>query len=196
MKPLIFLFPSLKLTYPLKIDPWKRRFLLETIIFRGELLVSGRVWQSLFGDDPQNQWSFIGLILGDPGPVRPWLHMINNLKFRDEYRYVKDMLAVCFFACHIYKVFFFCVVVVGGRCWTLRRCSSTVCALKTFDLAQLLAPVSLEEFRQRFFEQQALHITRPRWGKKRTKRRRRRKMLDRVYRVCLYIYILDMAPSQ
>ena len=35
--------PSLELTYPLKIDPWKRRFLLETIIFRGELLVSGRV---------------------------------------------------------------------------------------------------------------------------------------------------------
>ena len=28
---------------PLKIDPWKRRFLLETIIFRGELLVLGRV---------------------------------------------------------------------------------------------------------------------------------------------------------
>ena len=27
--------PSLKLRYPLKIDPWKRRFLLETIIFRG-----------------------------------------------------------------------------------------------------------------------------------------------------------------
>ena len=27
--------PSLKLTYPLKIDPWKRRFLLGTIIFRG-----------------------------------------------------------------------------------------------------------------------------------------------------------------
>ena len=27
--------PSLKLTYPLKIDPWKRRFLLEMIIFRG-----------------------------------------------------------------------------------------------------------------------------------------------------------------
>ena len=27
--------PSLKLTYRLKIDPWKRRFLLETIIFRG-----------------------------------------------------------------------------------------------------------------------------------------------------------------
>ena len=26
---------SLKLTYPLKIDPWKRRFLLDTIIFRG-----------------------------------------------------------------------------------------------------------------------------------------------------------------
>ena len=27
--------PSLKLTYPLQIDPWERRFLLETIIFRG-----------------------------------------------------------------------------------------------------------------------------------------------------------------
>ena len=27
--------PSLKLTYPLKIDPWKRRYLLETIISRG-----------------------------------------------------------------------------------------------------------------------------------------------------------------
>ena len=29
--------PSLKLTYPLKIDPWKRRFLLKTIIFRAML---------------------------------------------------------------------------------------------------------------------------------------------------------------
>jgi len=27
--------PSLKLTYPLKTDPWKRRFLLESIIFMG-----------------------------------------------------------------------------------------------------------------------------------------------------------------
>ena len=27
-----------------EIDPWKRRFLLETTIFRGELLVSGSVW--------------------------------------------------------------------------------------------------------------------------------------------------------
>ena len=35
--------PSLKLTYRLKIDPWKRRFLLETIVFRGELLVLGSV---------------------------------------------------------------------------------------------------------------------------------------------------------
>ena len=35
----------------LKIDPWKRRFLLETIIFRGELLVSGRVnWKNSFGN--------------------------------------------------------------------------------------------------------------------------------------------------
>ena len=30
-----FQIPSLKLTWPLKIDPWKRRFLLETIVFRG-----------------------------------------------------------------------------------------------------------------------------------------------------------------
>ena len=42
-KPFEKIIPSLKLTYPLKIDPWKRRFLLETIIFRGELLVLGRV---------------------------------------------------------------------------------------------------------------------------------------------------------
>ena len=28
-------YPPWKLTYPLKIHPWKRRFLLETIIFRG-----------------------------------------------------------------------------------------------------------------------------------------------------------------
>eukprot|EP00434_Breviolum_minutum_P001078 symbB.v1.2.000943.t2/scaffold45.1/size390604/6 len=42
------------------------------------------------------------------------------------------------------------------------RCSSTVGALKSFDLAELLSPVTLEEFQQRFFERQALHITRPR----------------------------------
>ena len=36
--------PSLKLTYPLKIDaPWKWRFVLETTILRGELLVLGGV---------------------------------------------------------------------------------------------------------------------------------------------------------
>jgi len=35
---------SVKLTFsPLKLDPLKRRFLWETTIFRGELLVSGRV---------------------------------------------------------------------------------------------------------------------------------------------------------
>ena len=34
---------SLKLTWHLKITSWKRRLLLETIIFRGELLVSGSV---------------------------------------------------------------------------------------------------------------------------------------------------------
>ena len=31
---------SLKLTYPPKIDPWKRRFLLETIIFRAMLVLA------------------------------------------------------------------------------------------------------------------------------------------------------------
>ena len=35
--------PSVKLTWHLKTTPWKRRFPLETIISRGELLVSGRV---------------------------------------------------------------------------------------------------------------------------------------------------------
>ena len=38
-----FHIPSLKLTWHLKMAPCKRRFLLETIIFRGELLVSGSV---------------------------------------------------------------------------------------------------------------------------------------------------------
>ncbi len=41
--PCLEIVPSLKLTYALKIDHWKRRFLLDTIIFRGELLVSGSV---------------------------------------------------------------------------------------------------------------------------------------------------------
>jgi len=34
--PLNQYIPSLKLTWHLKITPWKRKFLLETIIFRGE----------------------------------------------------------------------------------------------------------------------------------------------------------------
>ena len=36
------LLPSLKVTWHVKIHPWKRRFLLETIIL-GAMLVSGRV---------------------------------------------------------------------------------------------------------------------------------------------------------
>ena len=43
--------PSLKLTSPLKIDPWNRWFLLETIVFRGELLVSGSVMECHNGFD-------------------------------------------------------------------------------------------------------------------------------------------------
>ena len=41
---LIFFWKTLHETNssPLKIDPWKRRFLLETTIFRGELAVSFR----------------------------------------------------------------------------------------------------------------------------------------------------------
>ena len=39
----IFAFTLSELTYSLKIDPWKRRFLLETTNFRGELLVFGGV---------------------------------------------------------------------------------------------------------------------------------------------------------
>ena len=43
--PLFFFWVSLPETNssPLKIDPWKRRFLLETSIFGGKLLVSGKV---------------------------------------------------------------------------------------------------------------------------------------------------------
>ena len=54
----------LKLTasLPLKMGaPWKRRFLLETTIFRGELLVSGRV--KLAAKNAEHQWleiSFLG----------------------------------------------------------------------------------------------------------------------------------------
>ena len=33
--------PSLKLTWPLKIDGWNTSFLLEWPVFRGELLISG-----------------------------------------------------------------------------------------------------------------------------------------------------------
>ncbi len=39
---LLYVIPSLKLTYSLKIDPWKRRFLLETTISRA-MLVLGSV---------------------------------------------------------------------------------------------------------------------------------------------------------
>ena len=42
--------PSLKLTWPLKMDGWKMNFLLGRPIFRGELLVLGRVLIS----DPVN----------------------------------------------------------------------------------------------------------------------------------------------
>ncbi len=39
---------------PLKIDPWKRRFLLETTIFRGELLVLGGVVFKSHGHPTRN----------------------------------------------------------------------------------------------------------------------------------------------
>ena len=45
---LVGLLPSLKLTLTLKIDHWTRRFLLETSIFRGEMLAVGRVSLVLF----------------------------------------------------------------------------------------------------------------------------------------------------
>ena len=47
---MLSVLPSLKLTQkPLKIDSWKRRFLLETTIFSGKLLISGRVDANSFG---------------------------------------------------------------------------------------------------------------------------------------------------
>ena len=52
--------PSLKLTYPLKIDPWKRRFLLETIIFRG--YVSGRVVLRMFLGSSDNIRFCVGIL--------------------------------------------------------------------------------------------------------------------------------------
>ena len=42
------LLPSLKLTWPLKIDGWKMSFLLGWPVFRGELLVLGSVPPDLF----------------------------------------------------------------------------------------------------------------------------------------------------
>ena len=52
---------------PLKIDPWKRRFLLETTLFRGKLLVSGGV----VGEQLQK---FVGEIsVGMMGLVILWL---------------------------------------------------------------------------------------------------------------------------
>ncbi len=62
--------PSLKLTWHLKITPWKRRFLLKTIIFRGELLVS---WRVII---PFLPWIFFGGAHGcisKPHPVEVWL---------------------------------------------------------------------------------------------------------------------------
>ena len=52
--------PSLKLTEPLKIDPWKRTCLLKTAIFRGELLVLGRV---IFQDLYQRSQVFVGFLM-------------------------------------------------------------------------------------------------------------------------------------
>ena len=44
----IFWVPSRKLTYPLKIDLWKRRFLLETVIFRGYVSFRERILPWMF----------------------------------------------------------------------------------------------------------------------------------------------------
>ncbi len=42
----MYYIPSLKLTYPLQIDRWKRRFLLETIIFWGYVSFREGIWMS------------------------------------------------------------------------------------------------------------------------------------------------------
>ena len=57
------LLPSLKLTWHLKITPWKRRFLLETIVFR--CYVSFR--EGSFQGENQQKPPRIAL---QPGPVR------------------------------------------------------------------------------------------------------------------------------
>ena len=48
--------------------------------------------------------------------------------------------------------------------WNLRRHSSAQMSLGSLDLAALLHPVTPEEFRRHFFEQDALHVARPRQG--------------------------------
>ncbi len=55
--------PSLKLTYHLKMDGWNTSFLLEWPIFRGKLLVSGRVLVIFFHDFSLQDlvWDFVKL---------------------------------------------------------------------------------------------------------------------------------------
>ena len=59
--------------------PWKRRFLLETIIFRGEMLVSGRVivglgpggldsWNPLIHERDWDSWVYPDSNPKPPGP--------------------------------------------------------------------------------------------------------------------------------
>ena len=85
---------SLKLTaiLPLKMgDPWKRKFLLEATIFRGELLVLGRVRTSLLSsmkyqqhwptpDTTAASWFFHGRkTLRVPSPMPSWMISLLGL---------------------------------------------------------------------------------------------------------------------
>ena len=72
LKTKVSFIPSLKLTYPLKIDPWKRRFRLETIIFR--CYVSFREC-NLFLKSFRRTWlttSFLPL-------SQPWLSILKHI---------------------------------------------------------------------------------------------------------------------
>ena len=61
----IFTPPKFNMVH-LKINPWKRRFLLETIIFRFHVKFRGSIYLHFFGD-------FYGKVVGINIPFVPWI---------------------------------------------------------------------------------------------------------------------------
>ena len=67
--------PSLKLTWPLKIDPWKGRFLLETTIFRGYVSFREGIYPHLA---PFFSWILWGLGAHGVSNDLPSLFVLRN----------------------------------------------------------------------------------------------------------------------